>query len=35
MAADLATPDEARRWGLLMNVPWESFASCFAKAAPL
>lgn len=35
MAADLATPDVARRWGLLMNMPWDSFASYFDKAARL
>jgi hypothetical protein len=34
-AADLNTPAEARGWGLLMNMPWDSFASYFAKAAPL
>ncbi|HUG55227.1 MAG TPA: hypothetical protein VMR21_16590 [Vicinamibacteria bacterium] len=34
-AALRATPPEARRWGLLMNMPWESFEAYFAKAAPL
>lgn len=34
-AAEAATPDAARRWGLLMNMPRESFASHFARAARL
>jgi hypothetical protein len=34
-AADHATSAVARHWGLLMNMPWESFASYFEKAAPL
>ena len=35
VAAAAATPAVARRWGLLMNMPWESFASYFEKAARL
>jgi len=34
-AADENTPAVARQWGLLMNMPWESFASYFEKAAEL
>jgi len=34
-AAERATPAVARRWGLLMNMPWESFAAYFAKASRL
>ena len=34
-AADRATPPLARRWGLLMNMPWESFSSHFSRAARL
>lgn len=34
-AAERNTPAVARRWGLLMNMPWESFASYFEKAADL
>ena len=29
------TPEVARRWGLLMNMPWESFASHFEKTGRL
>lgn len=35
LAADRATPALARRWGMLMNMPWESFASYFEKTASL
>ncbi len=35
MVTDSRTPTEARRWGLLMNMPWDSFTSYFRKAAPL
>ena len=34
-ATDLNTPAEARRWGLLMNMPLDSFASYFRKVAAL
>ena len=34
-AADANTPAVARRWGLLMNMPWQSFVSHFKKAAEL
>jgi hypothetical protein len=34
-AADRATPPLARRWGWLMNMPWDSFAGYFAKVAKL
>lgn len=34
-AAERATPAAARRWGLLMNLPWESFAAYFAKTSML
>ena len=34
-AARRATPAVARRWGLLMNMPWESFASYFEKSRGL
>jgi hypothetical protein len=34
-AALRATPAVARRWGLLMNMPWESFASHFEKTSEL
>lgn len=34
-AAARATPAAARRWGLLMNLPWESFAAYFAKTSML
>jgi hypothetical protein len=34
-AADLNSPAEARRWGLLMNMPLDSFASYFRKVAAL
>jgi hypothetical protein len=34
-ATELNTPVEARRWGLLMNMPLESFASYFRKVAAL
>jgi hypothetical protein len=34
-AAERASPRVARRWGLLMNMPWESFAAYFDKAARL
>jgi hypothetical protein len=33
--AELRTPPVARRWGLLMNMPWESFASHFEKTSRL
>lgn len=35
MAAERTTPTLARRWGFLMNMPWESFADYFAKTATL
>ncbi len=35
MAAEQATPAQARRWGLLMNMPWESFAAYFVKTSTL
>jgi hypothetical protein len=35
MAADLNTPAQAKRWGLRMNVGWDSFASHFRKTANL
>ncbi len=35
LAADRQTPAEARRWGLLMNMPLESFAAYFVKASRL
>jgi hypothetical protein len=34
-AADHATPAVARRWGLLMNMPWDSFATYFGKVSRL
>ncbi len=34
-AADEGTPTIARRWRLLMNMPWESFASYFEKTVNL
>jgi hypothetical protein len=34
-ATELNTPPEARRWGLLMNMPIDSFASYFRKVAGL
>jgi hypothetical protein len=34
-AAEAATPEVARRWGLLMNMPRDSFASYFEKTASL
>jgi hypothetical protein len=35
MAADLSTPAQAWRWGLRMNMGWDSFADHFHKAASL
>ena len=35
VVTERATPAIARRWGLLMNMPWESFASYFRKTAHL
>jgi hypothetical protein len=34
-AAELNTPSQARRWGLLMNMSWESFSSYFQKVSAL
>lgn len=34
-ASVVNTPAEARRWGLLMNMPFDSFASYFRKVARL
>ncbi len=35
MAAEQATPAEARRWGFIMNMPWESFVAYFVRTSRL